>query len=69
MDRWAYLLESMPKEGPPTAWKWEGWQKYGNIMLAPHRVAVEGDHKLELGDISVPATLPDSVFTSPDPVK
>ncbi|HEX3554049.1 MAG TPA: hypothetical protein VIA62_12555 [Thermoanaerobaculia bacterium] len=69
MDRWAYLLESMPKDGPPTAWKWEGWQKYGNIMLAPHRVSVEGDHKLELGDIAVPATLPDSVFTSPDPVK
>ena len=70
MDRWAYILESMPKDGPPTAWQWEGWQKYGNIMLAPHRVQVGApDRKLELGDIAVPATLPDSVFTSPDPVK
>jgi hypothetical protein len=69
MDRWAYILQDMPKDGPPTVWKWEGWQKYGNIMLAPHRVQVGTDRKLELGDISVPATLPDSVFTSPDPVK
>ena len=69
MDRWAFILESMPKEGPPSVWKWEGWQKYGNIMLAPHRSQVGGDKKLELGDISVPAQLADAVFTSPAPVK
>ena len=69
MDRWAYILESMPKEGPPTVWKWEGWQKYGNIMLAPHRTQLGNDRKLELGDIAVPATLADTVFTSPDAVK
>ena len=48
MDRWAYILQDMPKEGPPTVWKWEGWQKYGNIMLAPHRTQVGDDRKLEL---------------------
>jgi hypothetical protein len=69
MDRWAYILESMPKEGPATAWTWEGWQKHGNIMLAPHRGQVGGDRKLELSDIAVSDQLPDSVFTSPDPVK
>jgi hypothetical protein len=69
MDRWAYVLESMEKGAEPTAWRWEGWQKYGNIMLAPKRVQVGGDRTLELGDIAVPDTLPDSVFTSPDPVK
>jgi hypothetical protein len=69
MDRWAYVLESMDKGAEPTAWRWEGWQKYGNIMLAPKRVQVGGDRTLELGDIAVPDTLPDSVFTSPDPVK
>jgi len=69
MDRWAYILESMPKDGPPTAWLWEGWQKYGNIMLAPHRTQVgAADRKLELGDIAVLDQLPDSVFTSPEPV-
>jgi hypothetical protein len=69
MDRWAFILESMPKDGPPSAFTWEGWQKYGNIMLAPHRTQVGADaRKLELGEISV-AAIPDAVFTSPDPVK
>jgi hypothetical protein len=69
MDRWAFVLESMKKEDPPSVWKWEGWQKYGNIMLAPHRNHVGDDKKLELGDISAPAQLADAVFTSPAPVK
>ncbi|HEX9940803.1 MAG TPA: DUF6503 family protein [Thermoanaerobaculia bacterium] len=68
MDRWSFILEDMPKEGPPMTWLWEGWQKYGNVMLAPHRVQVGGDRKLELSDIAVPDQLPDSVFTSPEPV-
>jgi plasmid maintenance system killer protein len=69
VDRWAYILQDMPKDGPATAWQWEGWQKYGHIMLAPHRVQVGGDKKLELTDIAVFDQLPDSVFTSPDKVK
>ncbi|MFL6196706.1 MAG: hypothetical protein ACJ75H_21160 [Thermoanaerobaculia bacterium] len=70
MDRWAYILESMPKEGPPTAWRWEGWQKYGNIMLAPHRVQVgENGRTLELSDIAVTDQMADAAFTSPEPVK
>jgi hypothetical protein len=69
VDRWAYILQDMPKEGPPTVWKWEGWQKYGNIMLAPHRTQVGNERKLELSDIAVMDQLPDSVFTSPAPVK
>ena len=69
VDRWSYILQDMPKEGPPTVWKWEGWQKYGNIMLAPHRTQVGNEHKLELSDIAVMDKLPDSVFTSPEPVK
>jgi len=70
MDRWAFILQDMPKEGPPSVWGWEGWQKYGNIMLAPHRSQLTGgDRKLELGDIAVSDKMPDSVFTSPEAVK
>jgi hypothetical protein len=70
MDRWAFILQDSPKEGPPSVWGWEGWQKYGNIMLAPHRSQLTGgDRKLELGDIAVSDKLPDSVFTSPEAVK
>jgi hypothetical protein len=68
MDRWAYLLQDQPREAAPTVWLWQGWQKYGKIMLAPARIQVGGDGKLPLSDIAVFETLPDSVFTSADPV-
>lgn len=69
MDRWAYHLEGTKPEEPPTAWLWQGWQRYGRIQLAPHRskLGLE-ESKLELSDIAVLDTLPDAVFTSPDPV-
>ena len=69
MDRWAFILQDMPKEGPPSVWVWDGWQKYGNIMLAPHRNHVGDDRKLELSDIAVSDQMPDAVFTSPEPAK
>ncbi len=70
MDRWAFILQDMPREGPPSVWSWTGWQKHGKIMLAPHRAQVTGgDRKLEMGEITVSDQLPDSVFTTPEPVK
>jgi hypothetical protein len=69
MDRWAYVLQDQPADAAPTVWKWEGWQRYGNVMLAPHRTQVGGEGKIELSDIAVPAELPDSVFTSSAPVQ
>ena len=68
MERWAYLLEDQPRDAAPTAWLWQGWQRYGQIMLAPHRVQVGGERKLELSDILVASIVPDTVFTSPAPV-
>jgi hypothetical protein len=68
MDRWAYLLQDQPRDAAPTAWLWQGWQTYGRIKLAPTRQQVGGDRKLELGNIAVLDSVPDSVFTSPAPV-
>ena len=71
MDRWAYLLQAQPDQPratEPTIWRWQGWQRYGKILLAPTRAMVGGDRKLEMGDIAVFDTLPDTVFTSPEPV-
>jgi hypothetical protein len=65
MDRWAYHLETMTPAEPPTAWDWQGWQRFGKIMLAPHRVQVGDDGKLELSDLAVLDTVPDSTFTAP----
>jgi hypothetical protein len=68
MDRWEYVLEDQPADAAPTAWHWEGWQRYGGIMLAPRRLQVGSDRVLELSPIAVPAELPESVFTSPEPL-
>jgi hypothetical protein len=71
MDRWAYLLQAQPgqpRAAEPTVWRWLGWQKVGNIQLAPMRAQLTGDRKLELTDLAVFDTLPDSVFASPEPV-
>ncbi len=65
VDRWAYVLEG--QEPPPTAWEWQGWERYGpGIMLADQRVQPEGGRELPLAPISVPDELPDPVFESPD---
>jgi hypothetical protein len=69
MDRWSFVLQDMPKDAPPSVWLWGGWQKYGNIMLAPNRNHVGDDRKLDLSDIAVADQMPDSVFTSPEPVQ
>jgi len=68
MDRWAYVLQNQPPDSDPTAWKWEGWQRYGDVMLAPRRVQVGSDRVLDLSPIAVPDALPEAAFTSPEPM-
>jgi hypothetical protein len=67
MDRWAFLLQDAKPGEAPSPWLWQGWQKYGGILLAPHRAQVGGDRTLELGEISV-APIADAAFDSPAPV-
>ena len=67
VERWEYVLES--QEPPPTAWEWLDWERYGpGIMLSSRRVREKDGRALTLGPISVPEELPDSVFSSPEPV-
>ncbi len=66
MDRWAFHLESMKPDEPPSPWAWTGWQRYGKVMLAPHRTQLAGgDRKLELGDIAVSDSVPATTWTGP----
>lgn len=62
MDRWAYHLEGMDEADPPTAWDWVGWTRYGEIQLSPTRKQVDGERELSLAPISLPDSVPDSVF-------
>ena len=67
VDRWDYVLKG--ESAPPTTWQWVGWKKYGDIMLAGERINAKENEKLLLPDIAVMDSVPDSVFTSPDPVR
>lgn len=68
MDRWAYVLEDDPAGKGPTAWLWQDWQRYGNILLSSLRQQVSGERSIALAPIEAPATLPDAVFTDPKPL-
>jgi len=67
VDRWDFVLKG--EAVPPTTFTWTGWKKYGGIMLAGERVNPKEDRKLLLPNIAVLESVPDSVFTSPDPIR
>jgi hypothetical protein len=69
MDQWRFLLQPRGEEGKRSEgiYKWNRWQKYGNVMISPEREGTDGN-KRELQNIAVFETLSDAVFTSPEPV-
>jgi hypothetical protein len=67
VDRWDFVLKG--EAVPPTTFMWTGWKKYGNIMLAGERMNPTEGRKLLLPNIAVLESVPDSVFTSPDPIR
>ncbi len=67
VDRWDFVLKG--EAAPPTTFLWTGWKKYGGIMLAGERMNPAEGRKLLLPDIAVLESVPDSVFTSPDPIR
>jgi hypothetical protein len=62
VEQWAYY-EKFADPTPQFLSPWKSWQRHGGIMLSADRGA-EG----QLTDLAVPATVPDVVFTQPDPV-
>lgn len=68
MHRWAYHLQGWEADREPTAWDWLDWQTYGDVTLSSVRRNVGDGSERALGNIAVFDSLPDSVFTSPDPV-
>ena len=66
--RWAYVLEDWEEGREATVWTWGGWHSYGGVLLATERKMVGGDRELPMKDLAVFDSLPDSVFTSPEPV-
>lgn len=68
MERWAYLLQNQDPGSEPTHWLWQGWTRQGEIMLAPTRVQVGGDGRIEFTNIAIQSELPATVYESPQPM-
>jgi len=61
VEQWSWFRDASDAE-PQFTLPWAGWQRFGDIMLCT-------DHGRGAGwDIRVHDELPESVFTSPDPV-
>ena len=64
VDRWDYVLKG--EEAPPTSWLWKGWRAYGGVQLSPDRIPPGGEsRKIFFPVLDVPASVADTVFTSP----
>ncbi len=70
MERWAYFLQDWEEDREATHWQWLDWQRHGKIMLSSKRLNPDPENGREtmLSELAVLDHLPESVFTSPEPV-
>ncbi|MHC4652562.1 MAG: MBL fold metallo-hydrolase [Planctomycetota bacterium] len=66
VQQWAYFADAADAE-PAFVCPWRDWKRYGRIMLSGDRGELNG-RPARLNGIAVLDELPESVFTSPDPV-
>lgn len=67
VERWSFLLGGRSEE--PTEYSWGPWRSYGKIQVSTERVSADGTRKLLFPHFQIFADLPDSVFSSPEPVQ
>lgn len=65
VTHWAYLLEDMERDAEPVVWRWEGWSEHGGVMLAPLRVRLSDDRRIDLSPIEVRRAIPPGLFAGP----
>ncbi len=66
IEQWAFFREAGDEE-PAFTTPWAGWKRHGRIMLCGDRGEMGGEPR-QLTDIAVLDTVPESAFTSPEPV-
>jgi hypothetical protein len=64
VEAWEYILQD--QQGPATRWEWKGWKPYDGIQLASERVNTKDKRRILFPVLDVPATVADSVFSSPE---
>jgi hypothetical protein len=67
VDRWDFVLKG--EDVPPTTFRWTDWKTVGQVKLAGERVNPKDNRKLVFPVLETPTSLPDSVFTSHEPVR
>jgi hypothetical protein len=65
VDRWDFVLKG--EEVPPTTFLWKDWRTVGQVKLAAERVNPKEQRKLVFPVLETPSSLPDTLFTSPEP--
>ncbi len=66
VEQWAFFSSAADAQ-PAFVCPWSGWKRFGRIMLSGDRGEIQG-RRLDLTDIGVFDELPESLFTSPQPV-
>jgi hypothetical protein len=67
VDRWDFVLKG--EDVPPTTFLWKDWRKVGNVKMSAERVNTKDNRRLVFPVLEAPASLPDAVFTSNEPVR
>ena len=69
MDKWVYLLQLREGQDERSRgeWKWNGWSRYGDILLSAERERMDGQRRSH-EDLAVFDHVDGLVFSSPEPV-
>lgn len=72
LDRWAFHLESMDEESPPSAFNWTNYTSLqapdGTVELARRKEAIGGKHAILTNELALPSSPPEGVFSDPNAI-
>lgn len=69
LDRWAFHLQSMDEESPPSAFDWTNYTSLqapeGPVELAPRKEAVGAEQAILTNELALPSSPPEGAFSDP----
>lgn len=72
LDRWAYHLQGMDEEDPPSPFDWTDETSLeapgGTVHLATRKEAIRGEHAILTNELALPSSAPEDAFTAPEPM-